>query len=120
MTKQSYIIAAIVIIIVLVLGLYVFGSAHSVSAPVQDMATTTTDMQPATTTMTTATVHTTTTTTTTTTTPATTTTPVRASAGEHCGGNMATAKQCVAGFHCAPEPGSHLPFGDVGGICIAN
>jgi hypothetical protein len=40
--------------------------------------------------------------------------------GEHCGGNMTTAKQCSAGYHCAPTPGSHLPFGDVGGTCVAN
>src|SRR6185503_4941909 len=36
-------------------------------------------------------------------------------AGEHCGGNMTTAATCMAGYHCAPTPGSHLPFGDVGG-----
>ena len=39
--------------------------------------------------------------------------------GEHCGGNMTTAKICAAGLHCAPTPGSHLPFGDVGGTCVA-
>lgn len=47
-------------------------------------------------------------------------TVVGAGAGEHCGGNMRTALQCVAGYHCAPTPGSHLPFGDVGGTCIAD
>ena len=43
-----------------------------------------------------------------------------AGAGEHCGGNMATARVCAAGLHCAPTPGSTLPFGDVGGTCVAN
>jgi hypothetical protein len=41
-----------------------------------------------------------------------------AGAGERCGGNMTTAPTCGAGYHCAPEPGSHLPFGDVGGVCV--
>ncbi len=41
-------------------------------------------------------------------------------AGERCGGNMLNAPLCAAGYHCAPAPGSHLPFGDVGGICVAN
>ncbi len=41
-------------------------------------------------------------------------------AGEHCGGNMRTAAVCAAGSHCAPTPGSHLPFGDVGGTCVAD
>lgn len=40
-----------------------------------------------------------------------------ASEGEHCGGNMATAKMCATGLQCVPNSGSHLPFGDVGGIC---
>ena len=40
--------------------------------------------------------------------------------GEHCGGNMRTASVCTAGYHCAPTPGSHLPFGDVGGTCVAD
>ncbi len=40
--------------------------------------------------------------------------------GEHCGGNMTTAPVCAEGYHCAPTPGSHLPFGDVGGTCVAN
>lgn len=44
--------------------------------------------------------------------------PNAAAAGEHCGGNTATATSCMTGYHCAPEPASHLPFGDVGGICI--
>ncbi len=40
--------------------------------------------------------------------------------GEHCGGNMTTVLSCSAGAHCAPVPGSHLPFGDVGGVCVAD
>lgn len=44
--------------------------------------------------------------------------PSVAGAGEHCGGNMTTALQCVTGYHCAPDPKSHLPFGDVGGTCV--
>lgn len=40
--------------------------------------------------------------------------------GEHCGGNMTTAAACGTGYHCAPTLGSHLPFGDVGGTCVAN
>ncbi len=40
--------------------------------------------------------------------------------GERCGGNMTTAPQCMIGYHCAPAPGSHLPFGDVGGICVSD
>ena len=40
--------------------------------------------------------------------------------GAHCGGNMTTAASCATGLHCAPAPGSHLPFGDVGGVCVAN
>ncbi len=43
-----------------------------------------------------------------------------AGAGERCGGNMTTAPTCSTGFHCAATPGSHLPFGDVGGTCVAN
>jgi len=43
-----------------------------------------------------------------------------AGAGEHCGGNMRTAAVCIAGYHCAPTPGSHLPLGDVGGTCAAD
>ena len=39
--------------------------------------------------------------------------------GEHCGGNMTTAPTCGQGYQCEPVPGSHLPFGDVGGICTA-
>lgn len=38
--------------------------------------------------------------------------------GQHCGGNMTTAASCTVGYHCAPTPGSHLPFGDVGGTCV--
>jgi len=41
-------------------------------------------------------------------------------AGQHCGGNIANPAQCPAGYHCAPDPKSHLLFGDVGGICVAN
>ncbi|MDD4989295.1 MAG: hypothetical protein PHV42_02615 [Candidatus Pacebacteria bacterium] len=40
--------------------------------------------------------------------------------GERCGGNMQNPPVCATGLHCAPEPGSHLPFGDVGGICVKN
>lgn len=40
--------------------------------------------------------------------------------GERCGGNMTTAPSCSVGLHCAPTPGSHLPFGDVGGTCVKN
>lgn len=43
-----------------------------------------------------------------------------AGAGQRCGGNMTNAPVCTSGYHCAPEPGSHLPFGDVGGVCVAN
>lgn len=50
----------------------------------------------------------------------TTAVPTVAQVGEHCGGNKADALQCVSGAHCAPTPGSHLPFGDVGGVCVAN
>ncbi len=38
--------------------------------------------------------------------------------GEHCGGNIRGALSCTVGYHCAAEPGSHLPFGDVGGVCV--
>ncbi len=41
-------------------------------------------------------------------------------AGRHCGGNIANPPTCPSGYHCAPDPNSHLPFGDVGGICVAN
>src|SRR5512135_1880815 len=40
--------------------------------------------------------------------------------GEHCGGNIATARECGPGYHCAPTPGSNLPFGDIGGVCVAD
>jgi hypothetical protein len=40
--------------------------------------------------------------------------------GAHCGGNMMNAPVCTSGYHCAPAPGVHLPFGDVGGTCVAN
>jgi predicted lipoprotein with Yx(FWY)xxD motif len=45
-------------------------------------------------------------------------TPKVVAEGEHCGGNMANAPTCSTGLHCAPEPGTNLPFGDVGGICV--
>lgn len=38
--------------------------------------------------------------------------------GEHCGGNMTTARSCSTGLRCAPTAGSHLPMGDVGGTCV--
>ncbi len=50
--------------------------------------------------------------------PIASSTPVFAGPGERCGGNMTTARMCETGYHCAPEPGSHLPFGDVGGTCV--
>jgi hypothetical protein len=40
--------------------------------------------------------------------------------GERCGGNMTNSPICGDGLHCAPTKGSHLPFGDVGGVCVAN
>ena len=40
--------------------------------------------------------------------------------GERCGGNMLNAPVCITGARCAPSAGSHLPFGDVGGVCVAN
>ena len=40
--------------------------------------------------------------------------------GERCGGNTANAPQCATGSHCAPDPNSHLPFGDVGGYCVSD
>ena len=43
-----------------------------------------------------------------------------AALGERCGGNMLNPPVCGAGLHCAPSQGSHLPFGDVGGTCVAN
>lgn len=44
--------------------------------------------------------------------------PRQAGSGEHCGGNMTTARTCASGLHCAPSLGSSLPFGDVGGTCV--
>ncbi|MDD5068332.1 MAG: hypothetical protein PHS53_02840 [Candidatus Pacebacteria bacterium] len=38
--------------------------------------------------------------------------------GEHCGGNTSNPPVCAETLYCAPEPGSHLPFGDVGGVCM--
>jgi predicted lipoprotein with Yx(FWY)xxD motif len=43
-----------------------------------------------------------------------------AQVGQHCGGNMTNAPVCAQGSHCAPDPNSHLPFGDVGGTCVAD
>jgi hypothetical protein len=40
--------------------------------------------------------------------------------GEHCGGNITNAPVCSIGYHCTPVVGSNLPFGDIGGICVAN
>ena len=45
-------------------------------------------------------------------------TAVIAGPGERCGGNMMNAPICDSGYTCAPDPSSHLPFGDVGGICV--
>ena len=39
---------------------------------------------------------------------------------QRCGGNMMKAPQCTVGYHCAPVPGSRLPVGDIGGICVAD
>lgn len=52
--------------------------------------------------------------------PTVSSTPAMVGEGEHCGGNVATALLCSAGLHCAPTPGSHLPLGDVGGVCVKN
>ena len=40
--------------------------------------------------------------------------------GEPCGGNTNNPKTCISGYTCLPVPSSNLPFGDVGGICVAN
>lgn len=40
--------------------------------------------------------------------------------GEHCGGNIANPLQCGSGYHCAADPNSGVPFGDVGGICTSD
>ena len=45
--------------------------------------------------------------------------PISAS-GERCGGNMTNAPVCMKGYHCAPNPYSKMPFGDVGGTCVAD
>jgi predicted lipoprotein with Yx(FWY)xxD motif len=47
-------------------------------------------------------------------------TPVVAAIGARCGGNMQNAPVCAQGSHCAPVTGSNLPFGDVGGTCVAD
>ena len=57
--------------------------------------------------------------TTTTTYPTATSTRKVVGAGEHCGGNMMNPPVCGTGYQCTPTPGSHLPFGDVGGTCVA-
>ena len=41
-------------------------------------------------------------------------------AGAHCGGNIRNAPVCAPGYHCAGAPDSHIPFGDIGGTCVAN
>jgi hypothetical protein len=40
--------------------------------------------------------------------------------GEHCGGNMMKPALCATGLRCAPMASSTVPFGDVGGVCVAN
>jgi hypothetical protein len=44
------------------------------------------------------------------------TTPLDAS-GQRCGGNVANAPQCPAGYTCASDEDGGPPVGDVGGIC---
>jgi predicted lipoprotein with Yx(FWY)xxD motif len=44
--------------------------------------------------------------------------PVTVNEGEHCGGNMMNAPICATGLHCAKDPASNLPMGDVGGLCV--
>ena len=39
--------------------------------------------------------------------------------GQPCGGNMVNPPVCGANYKCLPRPSSTLPFGDVGGICVA-
>jgi hypothetical protein len=39
--------------------------------------------------------------------------------GAHCGGKMLNAPTCESGYQCVPSPGSNLPFGDVGGVCVS-
>lgn len=56
----------------------------------------------------------------TTTAPSISTSTAGGGAGAHCGGNILNPPTCATGYHCAPTPGSHLPFGDVGGTCVAN
>ena len=46
--------------------------------------------------------------------------PKTAGLSQRCGGNTTTAPVCSSGLHCAPVPGTNLPFGDVGGICVSN
>lgn len=52
--------------------------------------------------------------------PADNNNPPLVGAGEHCGGNMMNAPECMAGFHCQASAGSNAAFGDVGGTCVAN
>lgn len=40
---------------------------------------------------------------------------ITANPGQHCGGNIATAKQCTSGYHCQLEK-----IADLGGICVKN
>ena len=58
---------------------------------------------------------------TTTTTIATTTVSTHPVAGpdQHCGGNMVNSPVCGTGYDCQPVAGSHLPVGDVGGVCVS-
>jgi hypothetical protein len=120
MKNQYYVLIAIIVIILIGFGLYASGMVGSPAMT----ATTTPNMQASTTSdqsgtmtqpVTVTTVNSTTTTTTTASSSAST-----AKAGEHCGGNMTTAKKCVVGYHCAPVASSSLPFGDVGGVCVTN
>ncbi len=38
--------------------------------------------------------------------------------GGPCVGNIAHPLSCPDGYQCEPAPNSHLPFGDVGGLCV--
>ena len=119
--KNQYIIGAIIVVLIL-LGVWYMFHARTVAAPTATDTQATTTTANDTGTVKPASMPTTgnVTTTTVVTTTSTTTVETGAKAGEHCGGNMATAKTCVAGYHCAPDPDSHLPFGDVGGTCVVD
>ena len=95
------------IIVILVLGLAGWWYFASTGAPQQTYTITTSTSTP------TSNVASTTPSQPTSTTPA----PSVALPGQHCGGNTMNAPTCSAGYYCAPTPGSHLPFGDVGGTC---